>query len=375
MTVLEVYDAAAGLPQPRPARAEDGLLLAAYFGDTNGDQRYTGADVTLLQRLALGSASGLADFRSADPVIPADLNRTGAVTGADATLMQRAIVGMDVPTVPILPAGVTPPPAAGADPRVFIPRDLSAERGQTVSVPVNLEVTEPAGLTLSSVDLVIEYDADRFTVGNFREGALLQGAGFSAPLVNTDTPGILRLTMSTAGSTVLLPLGTTGPLLLMDFTVQDSAAAGGAPLNLRADYSDGVRTTTTNLADGQVRPLVLAPAPTNLAADAVDGLFAVQEKPAASWHNLAKPHDVTGDGRVTPLDVLTVVNYVNAHPGESLLPPPPVPVPAYYDVNDDGRCTALDVLLVINYLNSGLAGEGEWADDLAADIAVAWRSN
>lgn len=78
------------------------------------------------------------------------------------------------------------------------------------------------------------------------------------------------------------------------------------------------------------------------------------------WHNPADPNDVDGQEPVTPLDVLTIINYINSHPQSSSLPgelgdaPPP-----YYDVNNDGLCTALDVLQVINCINSLPGGSGE----------------
>lgn len=292
------------------------------------------------------------------------------MTGADAALLQRTVIGIDVPTVPSLPVGITAVPAAGPDPRVYIPQDLVGERGQTVTVPVNLEVTEATGITLSSVDLVVEYDAGRFTVGNFRAGTLLQGAGFNSPLVNTSVPGIIRLTMSTASGTTLLPQGTTGSLLLMDFTVQDTAT-GATAINLRADYGDGVRTTATNLTDGQVQRLTLGPAPTNAATDAVDGRFTIQEKPAVVWHNAVRPTDVNGDGQVTPVDALALINYLNEHGAQNPLSAAGESVVPYYDVNGDGNCTPLDVLLVINVLNQLAAGaEGELAANAEAAAAV-----
>ncbi|MCY2991896.1 MAG: putative Ig domain-containing protein [Planctomycetota bacterium] len=293
LTVLEVYDGNERIPQPRPARADDALHVAAYFGDANGDRAYSGADVTVTQRVVVDNASGLMAYPTADPAAIADLDHTGTIAGADVTLLQRTIVGIETPAVADLPAGIVPAPPAGPASRVYIPQDLAGEQSQVVTVPVNLEVTEPAGLTLSSVDLVLEYDADRFTVGNFRAGTLLSGAGFSAPLVNTGTPGIVRLTMSAAGGTALLPQGTTGSLLLLDFTVQDTAAAGLSGINLRAEYSDGSRTTTTSVADGQLRSLALAltPAPTNAAAAAVDGLFTIRKQPVAVTQSVSTPED------------------------------------------------------------------------------------
>ncbi|TWU04658.1 Ig-like domain-containing protein [Stieleria varia] len=75
--------------------------------------------------------------------------------------------------------------------------------------------------------------------------------------------------------------------------------------------------------------------------------------------NRALPPDVNGDGNVTPLDALTVVNQLAApsFEGESA----PIAV-MYTDVNGDNRTSALDALQVINYLREQrkqalLAGE------------------
>lgn len=61
--------------------------------------------------------------------------------------------------------------------------------------------------------------------------------------------------------------------------------------------------------------------------------------------------DVNGDGRVSPLDALQVINRLNrdpftGFPDRSLIPPP-----HYLDVDGNGRLNPLDALLVINDLN------------------------
>jgi hypothetical protein len=71
------------------------------------------------------------------------------------------------------------------------------------------------------------------------------------------------------------------------------------------------------------------------------------------------PEDTNGDGIVTALDVLLLVNYLNAHASGGGTPAPSGEFPALYDVNRDGRVTPLDVLLVINYLNRAAMGGGE----------------
>jgi VCBS repeat-containing protein len=82
----------------------------------------------------------------------------------------------------------------------------------------------------------------------------------------------------------------------------------------------------------------------------------------ALYHNPLNPFDVSGDGNVTPLDVLMLINHINQH-GVGTLPAGARGF-AYFDVLGNGSATPQDVLLVINHLNSmaaqgGLGGEGE----------------
>jgi hypothetical protein len=93
--------------------------------------------------------------------------------------------------------------------------------------------------------------------------------------------------------------------------------------------------------------------------------------------NFTQPLDVSGDGFISALDALMVINDINANGPRSLsllglglsgiLPPE-----NYLDVNADANVTPLDALLIINHLNSllassGSAGEGEAAPAPASD--------
>ncbi|MCY2990866.1 MAG: dockerin type I domain-containing protein [Planctomycetota bacterium] len=87
------------------------------------------------------------------------------------------------------------------------------------------------------------------------------------------------------------------------------------------------------------------------------------------WHNYANPCDVDGNGMVTPLDALLLINYLNAQPGRPARPATTLSPTLHYDVtagpdgDGDGQVTALDLLTVINFLNaqSARAAEGEAA--------------
>jgi hypothetical protein len=79
-----------------------------------------------------------------------------------------------------------------------------------------------------------------------------------------------------------------------------------------------------------------------------------------AWHYLDVPEDVDASGDVVPLDALLIVNDLNnrgarqlSDPTEGDSPPP------YYDVSGDGWLTSLDALRVVNWLNANMSGESE----------------
>jgi large repetitive protein len=86
--------------------------------------------------------------------------------------------------------------------------------------------------------------------------------------------------------------------------------------------------------------------------------------------------DVSGDGAISPIDVLQVVNYINFSTGGvgGPLPfPPTTSGPPFLDVDGDGFVGPLDALAIINFINSRPAsgGEGEGADTASYDTWVA----
>jgi hypothetical protein len=92
-----------------------------------------------------------------------------------------------------------------------------------------------------------------------------------------------------------------------------------------------------------------------LAVDSVETVIAVLAP--NSWQNRSNPADVDGNGRVSPLDVLVLINHVNRFGSGPL--PAYQPGDPHCDVNGDGQAGPLDSLLVINYLNAVPEAEGE----------------
>jgi hypothetical protein len=89
-----------------------------------------------------------------------------------------------------------------------------------------------------------------------------------------------------------------------------------------------------------------------------------------AWQNTPDRFDVNAQGGVTPIDALTVINYLNLH-GPAILPPT-FTGPNYLDVNGDDDVSALDALGVINFLDGLLSSGGSptVVSAQAADVVV-----
>ncbi len=78
-----------------------------------------------------------------------------------------------------------------------------------------------------------------------------------------------------------------------------------------------------------------------------------------TWQNPRNPLDVDDDRTVIPLDVLVLINDINARQARALpIPPAPPLPPPYLDVSGNGEIGPQDVLIIINYLNNATAGGG-----------------
>ncbi len=89
-----------------------------------------------------------------------------------------------------------------------------------------------------------------------------------------------------------------------------------------------------------------------------------------AWQNQNEQKDVNGDGFISPIDALLIINYINNNGMGTLPDPPPVGFPPpFVDVNGDGDVNAGDVIIVINFLNDQGNAEGE-SEGKAAAAAV-----
>jgi len=153
--------------------------------------------------------------------------------------------------------------------------------------------------------------------------------------------------------------------------------------------SDALGAYSLNsLPDGVYQVQVTPPSPSHIITTPPDGIATItvsgglssgnvnfgvhiEGGQGARYHNATNPLNVDGDPQntISAIDAVMIINWLNAHPNSSDLPPNGDPaVLGYLDVNGDGSCTTLDAVWVINFLNSpagsaggsgGGGGEGE----------------
>ena len=89
---------------------------------------------------------------------------------------------------------------------------------------------------------------------------------------------------------------------------------------------------------------------------------------ANPFQNSTNRYDVSGDGFVSAIDALQLINFLNINGPRPLPLPPGMTRPAFPDVDGNGFINATDALAVINYLNSRPAGEGEGSAQGEGDV-------
>jgi len=292
---LHVFDNGPNLDEV-PSVADDAIHIAAFLGDANGSGSYNSPDTTLVRRIIGQVNTGFGAYQLADPVLLADITLNDRIQGNDTTSIRRLIGQVPVANVPPLPTGLTPPPASGLDPKIFIPQDVAGLPGETVSVPVRVEVTEPAGITISGFELVIEFDPTKFTVTGSQLGALFNGSDVSGSLTQPIS-GILIYTADSFNGSGPFAFNTFGDLVTLDFAIESDAPEGGSAINLRATSGP----TSTAMFDNDLNDLIIIPAPTNSPTDSVDGILSVNsvdtDPPAApAIAGITQDTGTPGDG-------------------------------------------------------------------------------
>lgn len=171
-------------------------------------------------------------------------------------------------------------------------------------------------------------------------------------------------------------------LVTVESLATDGNAAGTRVLNLVLAVGEQKYLFTTTDGESEF--------------ELVDEGYEFPDEPLTrEWHNESQPCDIDGDGIIAPIDGLIVVNELNDKGPKSLRSDRPLrsvnvesrprfaiaSPPRYrFDSSGDGLMSPLDALLIINELNGeseGATGEGEAtsATDVGSSISVmaAWK--
>ena len=140
-----------------------------------------------------------------------------------------------------------------------------------------------------------------------------------------------------------LPLGAN--VALEECPVAEDEVAG----EIAVATSDSANATTDTL-DEVIDTLAAASAPPLAALTQCENPDCTTNP--NPWTNPDNPLDVSGDGIISPLDALILINAINSRgPGPLPEPTQGFDPPPYYDTSGDGYLTAIDVLMLINELN------------------------
>jgi hypothetical protein len=299
----------------------DALHVSSYAGDVTGNGKINASDVATVSRVAGHVDSGFDASRLADPATVGDIDGDGIVSESDLALIAQA-----------------------------------AAPGQTVVVPVELDsiVTLAAPNRLIGSDLVILFDNTVLTATAVTAGDFISTRPAWAFVESIEnTLGVVTVVAFTSA-----PLAGSfeGTLVNLHFTVNADAQGGTTPINLVESFANKI----TDLIDEGDQFLTLEGPVTNASNDSIDGLITINGASSA-WQNPVNRLDVDENGAVSSIDVLSVINELNLRrilDADGRLPATRSTGQFFYDVTGEGFLSPTDVLTIINFLNSGAEGEG-----------------
>ena len=250
---------------------DSALMLNEYPGDVTGDGRYNSLDALRIQRYLVNLDRSFTQYPLVDPVVVADLTGDGKVNSLDSLYMQRYLVNITVPYITAPPVA-TVTQTTGLDPIIRIPQNLSALRGQNISVPVEIYNSDSTAIEISSYELALAIDPKLFDMKAVRS---LGQSGFKY-VKQSGSLAIFGVT-----SPIRLAPGESVTIAWLDLKVRAGATAVDTAINLIDEVAVGRNRFVTSL---NANDLVLAPAPTRNANDSVDGKVKILLEPKLPVH-------------------------------------------------------------------------------------------
>lgn len=210
------------------------------------------------------------------------------------------------------------------------------------STPVSRVALDAIGTSAGSYGRLEVYDTSGRLLARYTTDALAAGQSETMLLERPIADIGYAIAYGHQGTAVQLDNLRFGPQTV---AVSDTRGVYQLPGLPSGDYRLQALTPSGEIATTTGQPVSVAE------GEAVEQINFPSAAAVASWRNPDNPLDVVPDGLLTPLDVLTVINYVNEHGSSAAVPSAPTLPPPYYDVDGNGLVTALDVLLVINAIN------------------------
>ncbi|WP_197529099.1 cadherin-like domain-containing protein [Aeoliella mucimassa] len=138
------------------ATTDSAIHKAIFVGDVDGSMSYNANDTGIFASVVIGVTTGFPDIANGqaskatypltDPSIVGDVSGNGALGGLDRSLIAQEIAGIDPPQVPDLPAITAPLASAMLDPAFNLPETIYAVPGESVQVPVELDIESGASV-------------------------------------------------------------------------------------------------------------------------------------------------------------------------------------------------------------------------------------
>ena len=252
-----------------PVIDDDSLHAIEYFADVSGNGRVNAADASQVAQFAALLVDGFAASQNADPIVVGDVSGNGRVNAADASQVAQVAALLPVANIPAVPAGVVSTPITGGpDPKLSLPKDVTAAAGESFTVALELDSIEnlQAPNRIGSGSVIVDYDANVLTATNVTAGSFITSNSWSI-VPNIATPGRI----------IVVAFGTNAvggqfvdTFLNFEFTVNAAAPAGPTALNIIPQAG-----AFTELLSESDQPLPLIPPPTAADNDEIDGLVTI----------------------------------------------------------------------------------------------------
>jgi hypothetical protein len=379
-----------GTAGPIAITNEDGVQVAAFFGDVTGTGGpFSVADASTMSVLA-GSVPntvaqtlpGFAAFPDLDPVIIGDVAMTGLgfVSSTDASAMNQQIVAAR-PSIPFAPAGLPVTPA-GPDPTLSVDSmQYAVGSNYFLLSSVNIDTAHPAGSSgMTDAILALAFDPTVFDVSasDVQLGSVPQSskAWQLKAEVNNQT-GLIGIELF--GGAAIQESGSGSLVTIAMHTRTGSVPANDRPLVILpyADPSGGTHVYQTQVSDSQgafvLEVANAAPTSNSSVASAVATAPSAAPQPSETeirTQDIRQPApDLTSE--VVERVFGELASTVNGMPPSAYVFGQPGPV-VKSDPVESSRNGDLDIDLLLafeegsqmdNWLSKSIAGEASHADE------------